>query len=250
MPTRPEITITKEELERAEIPLNHVLIKITRRVEGLTTRGGVTIGFNTDTVYAEGDDSHSANLAENIGYVVKVPKALYFNPDDPKSMDWETEMELQIGDQVWFSLIEAKNSVQLICEDVLYKSCPYSDIYCYKREVWRDKWKGIKETVVGMLNGFVLCTPVYFERRSHLDVISDTQIDKSKGIIAFIGDAPKAYIRPEYSHINRIEVGDKVLFDPKTPLFFLERLKATSQFQDGKQFWVVARRRIVMVISR
>ena len=84
MPTRPQIEITREELERAEIPLNHVLIKITRRAEGLKTNAGIVIGFREDEVFAEGDDSHSANLAENIGYVAKVPKALYFNPDDPK----------------------------------------------------------------------------------------------------------------------------------------------------------------------
>ena len=253
MPSRPEITLTREELERAEIPLNHVLIKITRRVEGLRTNAGVTIGFNTDTVYAEGDDSHSANLAENIGYVAKVPSTLYFNPEDTaKSMDWETDMELCENDMVWFSLIESKNSCQLICEGELYKSVPYSDCYCYKREVYVNKWTDppTKKTVKGMLNGFVLCEPVYFAKQSHLDAFSDTQINKSRGIIAFIGDAPKTYIRPEYGHIEDLRVGDEVLFDKKTPLFYLERLSQTGLWNNGKQYWVVPRRRISMILNR
>lgn len=252
MPNRPEITISKEELNKAEIPLNHVLIKITRRAEGLKTNGGITVGFLTDEVFAEGDDSHSANLAENIGYVAKVPSALYFNPEDPKSMDWDVEMEIQVGDMVFFSLIESKNSVQLICEGELYKSVPYSDCYCYKREVYVNKWTDppTKKTVTGMLNGFVLCEPVYFQKQSHLDAFSDTQIDKSRGIIAFIGDAPKAYLRQEYSHIDDLRVGDEVLLDKKTPLFYLERLSYTGIFDNGKQYWVIARRRISMILNR
>lgn len=250
MPTRPQIEITREELERAEIHLNHVLIKITRRAEGLKTNAGIQIGFNEDVVYAEGDDSHSANLAENIGTIVKTPKALYFNPDDPKSMDWETTMELQIGDMVWFSLLEAKNSVQLVCEGELYKSIPYSDIYCYRREVWLDKWKGTKKTVVGMLNGFVLCSPCFKPKLSDLDHVSAETVDKTRGVISFIGEPPTGYLRDSYSHIEDLRVGDEVLFDNKTPLFYLERVSHTSIFDSGRQYWVVARRRISMVLKR
>ncbi len=252
MPTRPQIEITREELERAEIPLNHVLIKITRRAEGLRTNAGVVIGFREDEVFAEGDDSHSANLAENIGYVAKVPHGLYFNPEDPKSIDWETTIDLVEDDMVWFSLLEAKNSVQLICEGELYKSVPYADCYCYKREVYVNKWAvpPTKKTVTGMLNGFVLCEPVYFAKQSHLDAFSDTQIDKSRGIITFIGDAPKAYIRTEYSHIEDLRIGDEVLFDKKTALFYLERLSQTGLWDNGKQYWVCPRRRISMILKR
>src|SRR3972149_2100282 len=113
MPTRPQIELTKEELERAEIPLNHVLVKIVRRAEGLKTNAGVLIGYNEDVVYAEGDDSHSANLAEIVGIVIKVPGSLYFNPDDQKSMDWETNMDLIEDDMVWYSTLEATNSTPL-----------------------------------------------------------------------------------------------------------------------------------------
>lgn len=247
MPTRPQIEITREELERAEIPLNHVLIKITRRAEGLKTNAGVTIGFNEDIVYAEGDDSHSANLAENVGYVAKVPHGLYFNPEDPKSMDWETDMELQIGDLCFFSLIEAKNSVQLICEGELYKSVPYADCYVAKRYIGSSS--GLITEVIP-LNGFVLCEPQMRAKLSDLDHFSTDEVDKTKGIIKFIGSAPKRYIRDNYSHIDDLRVGDEVLFDNKTPLFYLERVSHTAVFDSGKQYWCVARRRISLVLNR
>ena len=257
MPKRPEIELTREELKWAEIPLNHVLIKITRRVEGLKTKGGVTVGFNTDLVYAEGDDSHSANLAEIVGYVAKVPDKLYFNPDDPASMDWETDMELQVGDQAWFSLMESKNSVQLVCGGELYKSVPYQDCYVAKRVI-----QGSRDGIAGYigerpdkieiipLNGYVLCEPLTMPKLSDLDHLSKDVVDKTRGVIRFIRSAPKAYLRESYCHIEDLRVGDEVLFDRKTPLFYLERMGYTSIFDNGKQYWVVMRRKISLILNR
>jgi hypothetical protein len=251
MPKRPQIELTKEELERAEIPLNHVLVKIVRSAEGLKTHAGITVGFLTDDVFAEGDDSHSANMAEVFGVVTKLPSALYFNPNDPsRSMDWETDMELCEDDLVWYSTMEAKNSTQLICDGIVYKSIPYADCYCYKREIWVDKWKGTKKTVVGMLNGYVLCEPCFLPKLSDLDHFSADAVDKSRGVIKFIGDAPKSYLRDIYSHIEDLRVGDEVLFDNKVPPSYLERLGYTGVFDNGKQYWCIPRRRISMILNR
>jgi len=280
MPKRPQIELTKEELDRAEIPMNHVLIKMVFQAEGATTKSGVIIGFNEDDVYAEGDDSHSANLAEVYGIVEKVPQELYFNPDDPKSMDWETDMELEIGDMVWYSVLEAKNSVQLICEGVLYKSVPYQDCYVAKRKIqksdfiqlpfcnpkdpnthWRLKEEdnlvtefqgdnGWKLDRAICLNGYVLCSPVYFDKISPLDAISDTQIDMTRGKVAFVGKPVKTYKNASYSHIDDLRVGDEVLLDKNAPLFYLERSKQLATFDGDNQYWVTQRRRIAMVLNR
>jgi len=268
MPKRPQIELTKEELERAEIPMNHVLIKMVFQAEGATTKSGVIIGFNEDDVYAEGDDSHSANLAEVYGIVEKVPQELYFNPDDPKSMDWETDMELEVGDMVWYSVLEAKNSVQLICDGVLYKSVPYSDVYVARRELDDltdcPAMQGLDMSKIGKkitqkellqleticLNGYVLCSPVYFDKISPLDAISDTQIDMTRGKVAFVGKPVKTYKNASYSHIDDLRVGDEVLFDKNAPLFYLERSKQLATFDGDNQYWVVARRRIALVLKR
>jgi len=260
MPERPQITMTKEELNRAKIPTNHVLVKMLHSAEGLKTKGGIVAGFNVDTVYAEGEDSHSANLAEVYARVYKVPKRLVFNKNDSHSMDWETDMELMVGDLVWFSILESKNSAQVLCDGVLYKSIPYADCYVAKRhhpkteidtdfayiyEGGTDPWDEIIP-----LNGYVLIKPVNLPQLSSLDAISDTQIDKTRGMVAFIGNAPKSYLRDSYSHIDDLRVGDEVLFDKGTGLFYLERMKETATFHGDNQYFVVHRRKIVMVLNR
>ena len=254
MPQRPQITLSREELDRAEIPMNHVLVKIIRSSEGLKTNAGITVGFLTDDVFAEGEDSHSANMAEICGVVEKVPDRLFFDKTDPNSMDWETDMELQVGDTVWYSLMEAKNSVQLVCDGVVYKSVPYQDCYVAKRRWVTEKIGDINISTVQNkvipLNGYVLCKPVNLPKLSHLDAISEGQIDKSRGIIAFIGKPVKTYLRDSYSHIDDLCVGDGVLFDNKAAVFYLERFKHTAIFDNGNQYWCVQRRRISMVLNR
>jgi hypothetical protein len=208
----------------------------------------VVIGFNTDTTYAEGDNSWVADLAECYAEVYKTPHQLFFDPDDPQTMDWETEMELNIGDVVWFSIMESKNAFEVICENNLYKSVPYADCYVCKRDIPTPD--GRDATITIPLNGYVLCKPVYLPKLSHLDALSEDQIDKSRGTIAFIGNAPKRYLREEYCHIDDLRVGDEVVFDPKTPLFLLERTKSLTKFNGDNLYWVCQRRRISLVLNR
>jgi len=257
---RPRIELTKEELERAEIPLNHVLVKMVHTSEGIKSKGGVIVGFNVDTTYAEEDNSWVADLAECYGVVHKVPDALFFDPDDPQSMDWDTEMELLVGDMVWFSIMESKNSPEIICERTLYKSIPYEDCYVAKRDsktsteinIAKDDhltaWIYFSDIIP--LNGYVLCEILYEAKLSDLDVLSEDKVDKTKGRVKFIGEPPKAYLREEYTHIKDIQVGDEVLFDHKGAYFLLERTKALAEFDGDNLYWVVPRRRIVLILER
>jgi hypothetical protein len=247
MPTRPQIELTKEELERAEIPTNHILVKMLHTAEGIKSKGGVILGFNTDVVYSEGDDSHSANLSEVYGEVYKVPHKLFFDPKSPQSMDIDTEMALQVGDVVWFGVLESKNSTQLLCEGVLYKSIPYADCYVARRYVRENS---IPELWTICLNGYILLQPVNFAQISPLDAISDTQVDKSRGIVRFIGKAPLKYLNDSYTHIEDLRVGDEVLFDKKSSPFYLERTKSLAVFDGDNQYLVVPRRKIVAVLKR
>jgi len=282
---RPRITLTKEQLERAEIPLNHVLIRMVHNSEGAKSKGGVIVGFNVDTTYVEGDTSWVADLAECYGVVHKVPNALLFDPDDPLSMDWETDMELLVGDMVWFSIMESKNSPEILCERTLYKSIPFSDIYVAKRNGcaidvsmlpdnisvsdFLKSWKKEGEPllfqiednstpipitklppVIVPLNGYVLCEILHEAKLSDLDVLSEDKVDKTKGRVKFIGEPPKRYLREEYTHIEDIKVGDEVLFDHKGAYFLLERTKALAEFDGDNQYWVIPRRRIVLILNR
>lgn len=251
---RPRIKLSKEELDRAKIPLNHILVKMLHTSEGIKTKGGITIGFNLETVYAEGDNSWCADLAECYAETYKVPDNLFYDPDDPNTMDIDTDMELQVGDMVWFSILESKNSPEVICDGELYKSLPYADCYVAKRIIKEEPpitgRIGSTFTFRLPLNGYVLCEPCYESKLSDLDTLSEKKADMTRGVIKFIGTPPKGYIREEYTHIDDLRVEDEVLFDPRTALFYLERSKSLAKFDGDNQYWCVPRRRIVTVLNR
>ncbi len=264
MPTRPRIQLSKEELLRAEIPVNHVLVEMQYKSEDLKTLAGIHVGFNSELTYAADENdtsSHVADVAETWGIVSKTPQRLFFDKTDPLSMDWECDMELEVGDKVWFSILESKNAYEVECDGKIYRSIPYMDCYVAKR-YGRTPNYGIEQTTgarvfmsmtefefIIPLNGYVLCSPCFMPKLSHLDAVSEDITDKTRGTIAFIGNAPQSYIRDQYNHIEELSVGDEVLFAPKTPLFYLERLKETACFNNGEMYWVVARRRIVMKLN-
>lgn len=247
MPVRPRITLSKEELKRAKIPTNHVLVKLIYRSEGLMTKGGIVVGFNEDTNYAEDDSYHVSDIAEIYAEVVKVPEKLFFDKTSPQSMDWECAMELEAGDIVWTNALESKNANEIHCDKEVYRSIPYADLYVAKRTIYVNS---MKVTVNIPLNGYVLCSPAYNQKVSYLDVTSKDTIDKTRGVIAYIGNPVKQYLRDAYCDIEDLRVGDEVLFAPKTPLFWLERNASLAKFDGNNLFWVVKRYRIALVINR
>lgn len=253
MPKRYRNKITKEELERGIIPFNHILVEMPRpSAEGMTSKSGIIVGFLEDDTFAEGDDSHTANMAQVYGIVYRCPDRLYFNKDDESGMSWDCDMELQEGDMVWFSILESKNSAEIECEDKIYKLIPYQDCYVAKREIWVDKWSvpQKKKTIVIPLNGYVLCSPVMLNPLSSFDTISEDIIDPTKGKIAYIGNPVRKYMRENYSHIDDLRVGDVVMFEAKTPICWLERKAYMAQFNGNNLYITVQRRRIVMTLNR
>lgn len=255
-------TLSREQLDNGVIPSNTVLVEMTYTTEGIKSKGGIIIGFNTDWEFEDETDSHAGNLAEIYAKVYRCPPKLYYERGDSLSMPWDTDMELQVGDIVFFNAIESRNSVEIVCEGKTYKLLPYQDLYCAKRLVthktpsdvlWEYKITGrvnLTEYEVIMLNGYVLLERVYLENVSPLAVSKDAGIDKTRGIIRYVGSSPKEYQRKEYSDIKDLEVGDMVLFAPNSPLFLLERTTALSTFDGDNLYWCVHRRRISMVLSK
>jgi hypothetical protein len=171
--------------------------------------------------------------------VAKVPEKLYFNPEDPKSSDYETEMELEVNNIVWFSILESANALEILVEDKLYKVMPYSDIYCVKRG---------DEVIV--LNGLCLCQTVTHKKISELDFISESRIDMSKCVVKFIGKPNKRYKNENYVDHQDLKVDDLVLLQPRTPIQFLERKVWMAKFNGDELYIIVPRRKIVAVLNR
>jgi len=239
-----KIEVTEKDLRDGILPQNYVMTLMDYTAEGASTKSGIIYGINTELVYADGDNpddnsSHAADLAEVSSVVVKVPQKLYFNPDDEKGMNWECNMELEVGDRIWTNVIETLNAVCLVCGDKVYKLIPYSDIYCAKRG----------DTVI-MINGFVLCRQKYVETISELDITSGDRICKDRGIVAYLGKPNKRYRTTDYMDFLDLREGDEILWDRKYAAYLLERQTYASRFNDKELFWVVPRRRIVAVLNR
>ena len=248
--------VTRKELEEGIIPTNYVLCEQHYSNENLTTKSGIIVGVNKDLLYADADNlnddsAHSADLAEVSMIAVKLPAKLYFNPEDKdKSMPWDCEMEICEDDEVFTNIIESLNAVTLVCEGKNYKLIPYNDCYCVKREIWVNKWEGTKKTVVEMLNGYVLVTLTSKESISEFDVISQERLDKTKGVISYIGSPVKQYLNPDYTHIEDLRVGDEVSFNQRVPPVLLERQKYSSKFNSEQLYWVIHRKNIIAVLNR
>jgi len=211
---------------------------MTYSCEGIKSKGGVIIGVNIDDEYEDENTTHRADFTEVYAQVFRVPDKLYYNREDQHSMAWDCDMELEIGDMVWFNTMESFNAVEIECEDEFYRLIPYSDIYVAKR----------KQKVI-VLNGYVLCEPI-FTSIEHRLAIENKKEDKSRGIVRFVGKSNREYQRPEYVDFVDLQVGDEVLFNPNTPLFPLERKSYLAHFDGNNLYNVVQRRRVAMVLKR
>jgi len=230
--------LTKKELDEGVIPQNQVLVEMLYSSEGLKSKGGILVGFSTDVEWDDETTSHKADVVEIWAQVYKLPERLYFKRDDPASMPWDCDMDLEIGSLVWFNSIESYNAVEIECEGRHFRLIPYQDIYCSKRG-----------TEVIMLNGYVLCHPVYTQT-SHELAIDDKKEDKTRGRIAFVGKPNRQYQKDEYIDFVDLRVGDLVVFNPNSPIFRLERQSYLAQFDGDNLYNVIQRRRIGLVVKR
>ena len=220
------------------------MVEAELTAEGKKTKGGIVVGFEEDTnFYSEVEDAsvgHEADLAQVVAPVFKVPPKLYYNPDDHHhSMPWDCDMELQVGDFVWFSVLESRNATAIRCNDKLYKLIPYSECYCAKRG---------KEVI--MLNGFILLERVFEKNTSPLAIYRQGDWDITKGIVRYVGKPNREYINENYVDFVDLEVGDEVLLSPRTALIPLERKSYMAKFDNDKLYWVVQARKIAMVLSK
>ena len=70
--------------------------------------------MNPDTKYMHGVGSHMADGARVIGIVEKVPPGLL---PDGDILSWETSMDLEVGDTVWFDYMDGLHATSFIVDD-------------------------------------------------------------------------------------------------------------------------------------
>jgi len=264
MPQKSRIKLTQEEFDNSTIPFNHVAIELLRVEKDATTPSGIKYGFLEDTQWEDDEDgkanTHPADITQVVGTVVKVPDRLWFDVNAQDGMLWDTDMELLVGDIVWFNVIESANANEVhintssgINGGKIIRIIPYQDVYVAKRlmqyPMIRDKYiGGIDDyTKVVCLNGYCLLEQVEMPRLSKYD-ITPKGIFEDRGVVKYLGTPNRRYQGDKYSDDIDVKVGDAVFLRPGYRPFPLERVKYNSTFDGGKQYWCVQRRRIIFAI--
>ena len=220
--------ITKEQLSKIKLGTNLTLVHVQSN-EGRKTKGGIIVGFNLDVVYGEGTGSHAADVAEVHGRMVKCCDKLLFDKGDPYTMGWETSIQVQEGDEVWFNFIASTTCDALEVDGELYLLLPYSDLFVAKRG----------ETVIP-LNGYVLLEEVKKEEVSFLYLAETDKVDQKRGIVRYVGEPNRSYRVEAWSDDIDIAEGDLVQLRSGFTPYRLERQKYLADF--GEILMVAQRR--------
>jgi hypothetical protein len=127
------------------------------------------------------------NHVQVINEVVAVPDKLKRLPIDSNGfMEWETPMELEVGDQVWVNYLAILKALEVDIEGEKCKLVPYSKIYFALRG----------EAVIA-LNGYVLVEPIPEpEIKTSLILKSEPKEKKTEGIVRYFGMPNTRYFDP------------------------------------------------------
>ena len=197
---------------------NMVLIKVPDFKKERVTKAGIILDVNPDTQYFDqGEGSHMADLARVVGIVEKVPPGL---TPDGDIQPWETSMDLQVGDTVWFDYMDGMNATSFIMGDDEYRLIPYASCYI----AYRD-------SRFVTLNGYILFEDV-FQPKDELEHID--KVDPLKGKVYAVAD-PVVHTLDYWTEQIDVAVGDTVEFRKKFPKVYLERQKYFQQL-DKKLF--------------
>lgn len=223
---------------RTPFPANKIIVRIDKKE--IKTKAGINLDFNEDTIYAEGTDSHAANVSTVMGTVAKVPDKLYFHPRDVNSMSWEVDgFDLQVNDIVWSHPLNVRNCDEIDVEGILYQVWALEDVFIARRG-------GIDGEVI-CLNGNVILEPISQEKVSDYDLLPKG-LDTEKAIVRYVGKPNKRYQAVQCADIQGLKPGQTVIIEKGTPIIWLERFYANANFDHGKMYYCIQARHVVAIL--
>jgi co-chaperonin GroES (HSP10) len=188
------------------------------------------------------------------GIVMDIPDMLMPDrfPDgshNPRGMEWDTEIEIQVGDKAFYQKYEAlvalgrlanpsmatweETASYRVVGDEIHIFIPYHSLYCVERE---------GELI--MCNGYVLVEPV--EQEIDLGLMKIPEMLKKNelhvGKVYCTGSYNKEYYRMKYMDTIGYGPGDIVLFRKYNNV-------AHSDVVTGKDLYKIQRRQIVAIIN-
>lgn len=232
------IKISNDEFSKMRLINNNVAIEITHRNSEDKTKSGLIIVQDPAMFVA-----HSIESAENYntsqhldrwGVVAKIPERLvYAKHDRMFGMDWDTNIEIQIGDYVWADYYNLHHCPIFKTEDKEYwivaydclivakRPTQYSDVVTFgNKEI--ESFDSNYPFKIIPLNGYCLFEQVNEGLQSKFLELPK-EINKSKGIVKYAGSRNKEYTKTWDSKEQRnipskwfddieINPGDEVVF--------------------------------------
>ena len=182
---------------------NRVLIRIDV-IEGDGREIGK--GVNDKKIIIDGAEWNEAENIVRNGEVVMIPdKLVYrnkFNDDSEGMQEWGTELEVEVGDEVFFGKIASANAESLEVDGVLYYMMPYSRLIL-----------AVRDGVLIPLNGYCLLGEVKDKTRLDGFILDFTdKTDKKRGIVTHNGRNNDYYYGTDAVDAC-VEVGDQVIFN-------------------------------------
>lgn len=181
---------------------NKVLIEITEKNEDRKTKSGIILVSptyrNIERTSANPVDEVDWVLSQNAnryGVVRQVPKQL----KRYRNHLWQTTVEVQEGDLVWFDFLTAENCDMIKTDTSLYYLMDYFELYVVKRG----------EDII-CLNGYCLFETVEDEVKSKL-AIKTGRKDARYGILKHKGSC-NIYYHGNIADDEMLQVGHKCVF--------------------------------------
>jgi len=207
--------ITKEQLSHIKMKNNMVLVMPLEDRSQYELTKEVTLQMDTEFT----EDAY--RYVPVVNKVISVPDNIKFGQN---FSEWETTMELSVGDTVVVNQLPlqlAQNDKQFIlCEGIRYFWIKYSDIYCkLSFDFVLDKaiFPMVNQILVP-INGYVICEPVIDEIKYIEQVVQKES--KQFATVKFIGSmntnhlerwqpASESFYTPSDMEV---EVGDQICF--------------------------------------
>jgi hypothetical protein len=247
--------LTEEEFKNLRMPYpnNLVVVEMPQYEGDKKTESGIIYGFNKEVQYAEGNENHIADVADVYGTVVRCPEKFYFAHKTSYSPSWNTTIEIQVGDLVWFNPLIATNCTEIGVNHKTYKLIPYDDLFVARRRMFGG-YNNVSGNLISWgervicLNGYCIVERVHQKSLGSLDVLSQDRIDETRGIIRYCGSCNLEYENKKWTDFVELKEGDEVLFMPNHKPIPLERKSYNAHFEAGKLYYAVQRRYITMVL--
>lgn len=202
--------LTDEQFHRLKPMSNHVFVEV--EFNDSIKIGGQKMFLETDF--------NPQDHVPVTGIVKKMPDKLYYTRDDKsESLQWETEIEVRLGDRIFFEYFaslmalagmidpaqEYKDPKYIIHNGKVYIFLKYDAIFFTKRN----------DDIIPV-NGFLLCEPIKKHTKTYSIYLPDDIRNKESNKYAKIfkaGSSNKEYLEEKYMDAKEAKAGDVVLFD-------------------------------------